>query len=51
MKTKLTEAIYNIYFNRVAIQSISHKIDKEKITLNYFDDSKAAIASIKLNVK
>ena len=26
------------YFNKIAIETISYKVDKEKLTINFFDD-------------
>jgi len=30
------------YFNRVAVESISYKVDKEKLTINFFDNPREA---------
>ena len=30
------------YFNKVAVDSISYKVDKEKLTINFFDNLKEA---------
>lgn len=30
------------YFNKVAVETISYKVDKEKLTINFFDNSKEA---------
>ena len=32
------------YFNKVAVESISYKVDKEKLSINFFDSSAEAIA-------
>ena len=32
----------NYYFNKVAVETISYKADKEKLTINFFDDSEEA---------
>ena len=30
------------YFNKVAVETISYKVDKEKLTINFFDNSEEA---------
>jgi hypothetical protein len=30
------------YFNKVAVESVSYKVDKEKLTINFFDSLKEA---------
>lgn len=30
------------YFNRVAVESISYKVDKDKLTINFFDNPREA---------
>ena len=32
----------NYYFNKVAVETISYKVDKEKLTINFFDDAEEA---------
>jgi SpoIIAA-like len=32
----------NYYFNKVAVETISYKVDKEKLTINFFDNSEEA---------
>ena len=35
------------YFNRVAVESVSYRIDKEKLTINFFDSPEEAIQWLK----
>ncbi|HKC66809.1 MAG TPA: STAS/SEC14 domain-containing protein [Bacteroidia bacterium] len=35
------------YFNKVAVESVSYKIDKEKLTINFFDSSEKATEWLK----
>lgn len=37
----------NSYFNKIAVESVSYKVDKEKLTINFFDDRDAAIDWLK----
>ena len=30
------------YFNKVAVETVSYKVDKEKLTINFFDNSEEA---------
>lgn len=30
------------YFNKVAVETISYKVDREKLTINFFDDLQEA---------
>ena len=30
------------YFNKIAVETISYKVDKEKLTINFFDDVEEA---------
>jgi hypothetical protein len=30
------------YFNKVAVETISYKVDKEKLTMNFFDNTEEA---------
>ncbi len=30
------------YFNKVAVETISYKVDKDKLTINFFDNTKEA---------
>jgi hypothetical protein len=32
----------NYYFNKVAVESISYKVDKDKLTINFFDNKEEA---------
>jgi hypothetical protein len=34
----------NYYFNQVAVESISYKVDKDKLTINFFDNIEQAKA-------
>jgi len=34
----------NSYFNRVAVESVSYKVDKEKISIQFFDSREEAVA-------
>lgn len=36
------------YFNKVAVESIHYKIDKEKLAINYFDNSEEARSWLKI---
>ena len=33
----------NAYFNKVAVESVSYKVDKEKLTINFFDSEEEAV--------
>ncbi|MCD6066166.1 MAG: hypothetical protein K0S33_992 [Bacteroidetes bacterium] len=32
----------NAYFNKVAVESVSYKVDKEKLTITFFDNQRGA---------
>jgi hypothetical protein len=35
------------YFNKVAVETVSYKVDKEKLTINFFDDVEKACEWLK----
>ena len=35
------------YFNKVAVETVSYKVDKEKLTINFFDDIEKAVDWLK----
>ena len=37
----------NAYFNKVAVESVSYKVDKEKLTISFFDTREEAIEWLK----
>ncbi len=41
----------NSYFNKVAVESVSYKVDKEKLTISFFDGQEEAIKWLKTEVE
>lgn len=37
----------NSYFNKVAVESVSYKVDKEKLTISFFDSREEAVVWLK----
>jgi hypothetical protein len=37
----------NSYFNKVAVESVSYKVDKEKLTISFFDSQEEAVEWLK----
>jgi hypothetical protein len=37
------------YFNKVAVESVSYKVDQEKLAINFFDDRKTATEWLNAN--
>lgn len=38
------------YFNKVAVESVSYKVDKEKLTINFFDNIEEARVWLTLSI-